>query len=279
MDPGALALTGQETSRWPRPLEVPEREARVFRLALQALDESGVPYSVGGAFALYFHAGIRRKVKDLDIHVVPRYVDRVLAALQDRGFTTRMKHYQWLAQAFREQCQVDVVFGMGNWLAAVDDDWIERGRPGQVLGRPVIVAPVEEIIWSKAFMCSRERYDAADIFHLLISSAHELDWSHLLARFDGHWEVLLSHLIMFRYVFPSHARLVPDHVLDGLLRLLSLSRQRPWHGGRVCRGTLVDGAGAYYEDVTERGYRDVRQELWERRQRREGGLPGLRAAS
>src|SRR5690606_3285918 len=122
----------------PRPLlEVPERQAQVFDRALTAIEESRVPFSVGGYFAMHFYAGVLRSVKDFDVHVVPSDVDRVLTALVRAGFTTRMRHPEWLAQAYLKDCQVDVVFGMGNWIAAVDEDWIRRGSPGNVLDHDV----------------------------------------------------------------------------------------------------------------------------------------------
>jgi len=46
----------------------------------------------------------------------------------------------------------------------------------------------------------RERYDGADIAHILRARAADLDWERLLERFAGHWHVLLSHLILFEYL-------------------------------------------------------------------------------
>ena len=30
-----------------------------------------------------------------------------------------------------------------------------------------------------------------------------MDWDRLLRRFDRYWEVLLSHLMMFRFAYPA----------------------------------------------------------------------------
>ncbi len=67
-------------------------------------------------------------------------------------------------------------------------------RPGQVFGSRRLLCPVEEMIWSKAFIMERERYDAADIMHLLLPAPRTLDWARLLRRFGPHWRVLFSHL-------------------------------------------------------------------------------------
>ncbi|MDC8448805.1 MAG: hypothetical protein LV473_10645 [Nitrospira sp.] len=47
-----------------------------------------------------------------------------------------------------------------------------------------------------------ERYDGADIAHLLHVRSEKLDWGWLLWRFDRQWRVLLSHLVLFGFVYP-----------------------------------------------------------------------------
>jgi hypothetical protein len=45
------------------------------------------------------------------------------------------------------------------------------------------------MIWSKAFVMERERFDGADVAHLLRSMGPRLDWDRILRRFDRYWEV------------------------------------------------------------------------------------------
>ena len=45
-----------------------------------------------------------------------------------------------------------------------------------VLGVIVRLSPAEEMIWSKAFIMERERYDGADISHLIRACQGRLDW-------------------------------------------------------------------------------------------------------
>ena len=49
----------------------------------------------------------------------------------------------------------------------------------------------------------RERFDGADIAHLVQANAERIDWKLLLERFGNHWRVLLSHLTMFGFVEPT----------------------------------------------------------------------------
>lgn len=49
----------------------------------------------------------------------------------------------------------------------------------------------------------RERFDGADVAHIILKRGKRLDWGRLLSRFGEHWRVLLSHLILFDYIYPS----------------------------------------------------------------------------
>jgi len=267
-------MSREPLDRWPgghptpREYPVDEETRSLFRRAMMALNEAKVPYAVGGAFALHWYTGFWRVAKDLDILLQPPHVPWAMSVLEALGFATRVRHEQWLAEALLDQRKIDLVFGMGNWISYVDRGYLERARSALILEVPVLVMPAEELIYSKAFVASRERYDAADIFHLLVATAPTLDWPHLLDLFGEHWELLLSHLVMFRYVYPSHRDLVPPGVLDELLARFQRTRVRPWRGGELCRGFLLDGIGTYSLDVTEWGYRDARQEAWEEREMR-----------
>ena len=83
----------------------------------------------------------------------------------------------------------------------------------ELLGIPVRLCPPEEIIWSKAYVQERERFDGADIAHLIRKSGRDFDWHRLLRRFGDHWRVLLAHLVMFGFIYPGErdARPALDH--------------------------------------------------------------------
>ncbi|MGH2449128.1 MAG: nucleotidyltransferase domain-containing protein [Chloroflexota bacterium] len=275
-------------------LQVSAQQSHIFRAAMDALEAAGIPYSVGGGLALYVHTGIRRQVHDFDIHVVPGDIEPAMEALRSAGFKSWVQFPQWLAQAERNGVQVDMVFGQGSWHASADQGWIEGGPRAEVLDHEVNVIPAEELIWSKGMRCSRFRYDASDVFHLFAALADRLDWPHLIERFGEDWEVLLSHLLMFRYVFPRDAQRVPRSVWDQLLGGLATDLDRSGLEPLVCRGALLDSADPYDQYFYERGYRDEREERWQQRLRAEtdeleplveqdvhdAGAPGgIRAAS
>jgi hypothetical protein len=123
---------------------------------------------------------------------------------------------------------------------------------------PVLVANAEDGLLSKSFIMERERYDGADVAHLLHSAAEHLDWPGLLDRFGPHWRVLLAHLTLFGYVYPGERHRVPAWVIEELLgRLAAETKQPPATDPHVCAGTLLSRE-QYLHDVEQLGYVDGR---------------------
>jgi hypothetical protein len=141
-------------------------------------------------------------------------------------------------------------------LAPVDDDWFAHGLPAPVLGVDARLCPVEEMIWHKAFIMERERYDGADVAHLLRAHAERIDWRRLLRRFEADLPVLLSHLVLFGYIYPSERHRLPDGLLEELLARIS-AEPVDLDGPPVCYGTLLSRA-QYLVDICDWGYDDAR---------------------
>jgi hypothetical protein len=231
--------------------------AEFYIEALRKLEESGVPFLVGGAFAFAHYSRVPRETKDIDVFVKPGDVQRVLETFERLGYQTSMPFPHWLAKIHHDPYFMDVVFSSGNGVARVDDLWFEHARRTNVLGLIVRLTPVEEMIWSKAFVQERERFDGADIVHLIRETGPSLDWPRLLMRFGDHWRVLFSHLIIFGFVYPDKRQNVPAWVLDELTRRLSVSR--PNLQNDICYGTLLSRE-QYLSDVEHWKYRDGREE-------------------
>jgi hypothetical protein len=226
-----------------------------YARALRALAADRVPFLVGGALALTAYCGIRRNTKDLDLCLLRRDVPRALRVLEAAGFRTETPYPHWLAKAYALDGHfIDLIFNSGNGAAPVDSQWFEHARAARVLGIPVRVCPIEELVWSKAFVMERERFDGADVVHLLLASAGTLDWRRLLARFGDAWRVLYAHVLLFGYVFPDQAPRVPGWVTDELALRATRDARAP--SEHLCRGTLLSRE-QYLPDVA-RGWRDAR---------------------
>jgi hypothetical protein len=241
----------------PTPLLTTPDTAELYRSALEMLNRSGVPYMVGGTYAFQYYAGISRTTKDFDIFVRPLDVRRVLDALSRTGFKTEIAFTHWLAKAHHGDKFIDVIYSSGNGVAQVDDEWFAHAVTEDVLGVPVKLCPPEEMIWSKAFIMERERYDGADVAHLFRHCSGLLNWERLLSRFNGHWRVLLSHLVLFGFIYPGERALIPAPVMKELMNRLMAELEVPTRDSKVCQGTLLS-RGQYLTDVDEWGYEDAR---------------------
>jgi hypothetical protein len=240
----------------PSSAALPDAEALEFyQDVLEELGSSDIPFLVGGAYALHHHTGIVRHTKDLDIFVRPADAPRVLDVLAAAGHHVEMTFTHWLGKAFSGDSFVDVIFSSGNGMCPVDDDWFAHAETVQVLGTSAPLCPAEEMIWQKAFIQERERFDGADINHLLRSCGRRLDWARLLTRFGEHYRVLLSHLILFGYVYPAEQDAIPRDVLRGLTERLLV--EKPPDNNMLCRGPILSRQ-QYLMDTEGWGYRDAR---------------------
>lgn len=233
------------------------RCADCYRRAMDALERARVPFLVGGAFALQQYASIFRDTKDFDIFVRPSDAERALAAFAEAGFRTEMTASHWLGKARENDLYIDVIFSSGNGVATVDDVWFDRAVEAEVLGRRVRIIPPEEMLWSKGLIMERERFDGADVIHVIRATAERLDWDHLMWRYDGHWRVLLAHLVLFGFVYPTERWRIPARVMRDLVARLERELATVDGGDRVVYGTLLSRT-QYLPDLEQWGYKDAR---------------------
>src|SRR6266516_2713655 len=226
------------------------------RRSVAALQNANVPFLIGGAYVVEVYAGVSRQTKDFDLYIRPRHVDAALEALARAGYKTEVTSPHWLAKARYGRDYVDLIFRAGNGLCEVDDSWFERAHDYELLGFPVKLCAPEETIWMKAYIMERERFDGADVAHILLSCAEKLDWQHLVQRFGPDWRVLLSHLVLFDYIYPGEQGRIPAAIMDDLIARLQ-SEKRTAGADRICRGTLLSRK-QYLLDIQERGFRDAR---------------------
>jgi predicted nucleotidyltransferase len=250
------------------PPEFPPEQESLFREVLTLLNERGVPYAVSGAFALREHTGICRNTKDLDLFLAPEDVPQALAELKREGFETEVKDPVWLAKAHRDDFFVDLITGMSNGIVTVNRSWIERATPSQIMGVPVRVLGPEELLVSKLFIAFRERFDGADIVHVIYGTRGKLDWKRVMQLVGEHWQLLLWALVLFQYVYPHQAQVVPQALWNDLLQRFRNNLTAPNTEANF-RGSLLDER-MFAIDVNEWGLDNL---LEESRARREPKIP------
>jgi hypothetical protein len=243
------------------PLFCLEQE-KLFREVIELMNRNKVQCVVSGAFALHEHTGIWRDTKDLDLFMPANEVGRALALLERDGFQTEVLDPVWLAKAWRGDYFVDLITGMSNGVVRVDYSWIKRASRADVFGISIRVLAPEELIASKVFVTRRERFDGADICHVIYGTKGKFDWNRLFRLLGEHWEMLLWCLVLYHYIYPAHSEYVPQRIWDELLERFRIELKHP-NKDMQFRGSLIDEK-MFAIDVEEWGKRNIIDEYRQR---------------
>jgi hypothetical protein len=241
------------------PPEFAPEQHRMFVEVLRLFEKHKIPFAVCGAFALHQHTGIWRDTKDLDLFLTHDEVPRALSLLGSEGFETEVCDPVWLCKARSGGSFVDLITGMSNAVISVQPDWIEHATTAPVLGVPVKVLAAEELIASKLFVTRRERFDGADIVHVIHGTKGKLDWPRTLSLLGEHWMVLLWALVLYQYIYPAHSEYVPKAVWSDLLSRLTNELDHP-DPRALFRGSLIDDK-MFAIDVKEWGMANLNEQL------------------
>lgn len=236
--------------------EEQKREAHAFyKEGIQLLHESGVPFMLGGAFAMFHYTGIYRDTKDLDVFCKPSDYPKILKFFAEKGFVTELTDVRWLAKVFKGDYFIDIIFDTVNNICRVDDTWLEHAVKGEFVGEDVKLLPPEELIFCKVYVQNRERFDGADVNHIMLKYGKKLDWNRLLFRLDQHWHLLLSQILMFQFVYPADFHeIIPRWLFDELMRRAHEQYDLPSAVEKVCRGPVIDQT-QYWIDIKEWDYK------------------------
>ncbi len=251
------------------PLKIPQEQELLFREILALFEVRDIPYAVAGAFALQEHTGICRDTKDLDLFLTSKNATIALRLLHQEGFECEVCDPVWLFKAHRDGFFVDLITGMSNATIIVDDSWIERSKEAVVHGVPTRVLAAEELIASKLFVTRRERFDGADIAHVIYGTQGKLDWQRVLQLAGENWEMVFWVLVLFRYVYPGQTQFVPEDVWRDLLRRFGDAVLHPEPNARF-RGSLIDDK-MFAIDAKEWGLGNLMEEYRQRRLRMVAG--------
>jgi hypothetical protein len=236
---------------------VPPDTLAFYRDILNTLNNASLPFMVGGAYALYHYTGIDRLTKDFDIFIAHEDYSAISRVLTAAGYKMDLAYPHWLAKVYDSGEFIDLIFSSGNGIATVDKSWFEHAPVAQIFDVDAKICPVEEMIWSKAFVMERERFDGADVAHLILAQGRQLNWRRLMVRFDPHWRLLLSHLTLFGLIYPVHRQIIPEFVMHELLERLNDEIRSAPPAEKICGGTLLSRE-QYLNDIGPRGYQDAR---------------------
>ena len=235
----------------------PPPDAQAFYAeSLRLLHESGIPFLLSGTYAVSAYTGIVRPTKDLDVFCKAGDFPRILAFFQERGYRTEVEDERWIGKVWSDKHFFDVIFNFSTAEVPITDEWFEGAETIEVYGTEAKITKPTELVWSKAFLQDRYRYDGADVAHVILKKAHEIDWKRLLSYMEAYWEVLFIHLLNFRFIYPTERHLVPRWLMDELVSRLQAHLTLPAPRIKICRGRLFSPRD-YVHDIKEWGFGDV----------------------
>lgn len=227
-----------------------------YKQVLLLLKASDIPFMIGGSFAVFEYTCTTRATKDMDIYCRPRDYPAILKLFSAKGYETQLYDVRWLAKVFNEEGKfIDIIFDTANNICKVDDAWFERAREAVVFDMQIQLIPPEYLVWGKMYVMNRERYDGADVNHLLLKQGAALDWKLLAELMEPNWHILLSHLLMFQFVYPAdYQHIMPQWLFEDLLQRAAGQYDIPPPMEKVCRGPWIDQT-QYQVDIKEWDYK------------------------
>jgi hypothetical protein len=235
----------------------PARTAEAFyERVLRELMDGELRFLVAGAYAVGAYLGVDRITKDLDLFTTPGEFPRLLTFLKEKGHKISIEDERWIGKIHCNEHFIDVIFGSANGMVPVREDWFQHACEREVLGLRVPVLSPTDLIWSKALLKDRQRYDGADIANLILTQHEAIDWERLLAHMDAHWEVLLCLLVNFRWIYPSERERVPRWLMKQLILRLQQQLDLPPPQRKVCRGRLFSRSD-YKHAIEDWGFADI----------------------
>ena len=221
-----------------------------YREALGILNENNINYLVGGGLAFREYTGIVRDLKDLDLFCKAGEYPKILKLFSEHGYKTELTDVRWLAKLFKDDFYIDLIFNTVNNICTVDDSWFDNAVEGEAYGVPVRLIPAEELLWCKIYVQNRERYDGADVNHIIVKYGEKLDWKRIWSRLEQHWHLLLAQVLIFQFVYPTERDIIPRWLFDELIELAKQQYDLPLPVEKVCLGPIIDQT-QYQTDIRD----------------------------
>ena len=238
-----------------RPLYLAQTEADLFRRWLAVLRRTGVPFALGGAYAQYGFTGVWRDSKDLDAFVRPEDVRAVLDAFEADGFETELRDTRWLAKVHSAPHLLDILFAVRHMTRLrIGDEWLRTAVAARFLQVPTRLLRPEEIIATKVYVANRDRFDGADILHMIRALQGEVDWQRVVDLLEGDEEIVFWHLVLFAFAYPMHREWLPRELMQRAFERIGGAPEGL--EARAFHGMVLDPV-SFRIDVTEWGYRDA----------------------
>ncbi|OPY26516.1 MAG: hypothetical protein A4E28_02461 [Methanocella sp. PtaU1.Bin125] len=192
---------------------------KIYKEAVDVLEENGIGYVIGGGIAIMAF-GRTRDTKDIDLYIEDHQRDNALRALAGAGFEVDpMPGVNWLCKGFKKGITVDFIMENVGGMHTTRET-LEHGFWAHINGYRMRVMAPEDLIVRKIMAMRSERNDWFDCISVLSSTYERFDWEYFdrIAAVD--YERALSFLLYVRSD-REHIVPVPDFAIKELFDKIS----------------------------------------------------------
>jgi predicted nucleotidyltransferase len=156
-----------------------EKLAESMKKAAAALRDAGIPYAVGGGFAIWARGGPETG-HDVDILVRPQDAESALKALEEAGLEPDDPPEDWLLKAYDGDVLVDLIFKPSG--GEITDEFLERADEVEVTAMRVPLASLEDVLAQKLLAINEQEPDFASELEIARALREQIDWDAVRRR-------------------------------------------------------------------------------------------------
>jgi Uncharacterised nucleotidyltransferase len=164
------------------PHQVDEGLAGTLKRVAAALKQSGIPFALGGSFAVYAHGG-HSSDHDVDFLIREQDKDRALEELANVGFEVEEPPEDWLVKVFDQGRMVDLIYRPVE--SPVTDATLRDSDmlPVEAITMPVISAT--QLMIHKLLSYTQHHCDFATGLPVARSLREQIDWDRVRTETAG----------------------------------------------------------------------------------------------
>jgi hypothetical protein len=160
----------------------PEEMLTTMKRAAAALRDAGIPFAVGGGFAVWARGGPSSD-HDVDLMIREQDVAKALDALEQIGMRTERPPEGWLVKAYDGDVLVDLIHSPSG--VAIDDELLASCDEYNVHGMPMPVLGADTVLVSRLLALTEHHLDFEGLLSMARAVREQVDWSAVRRRTDS----------------------------------------------------------------------------------------------
>lgn len=150
-----------------------------LKRATAALRDAGVPFAVGGGFALWAK-GAPASNHDVDLMVKEEDVDSAVAVLEELGMRPERPPEDWLMKVFDGDAMIDLIYGPTG--LPITDDVLANAPLCKVEAMELPVLRIEDVLVTKLLSMTEHHMDFGGVLEPARALREQVDWEEVRTR-------------------------------------------------------------------------------------------------